>query len=110
MGFKIEGIHELQAKLRDCQNLNAVKTVVKKNGSLLHSKAMDKAPVDTGTLKRGITLDIQDGGQTAVVESTVHYAGYVEYGTRFMNAQPYVGPSLNEVKGKFKSDLERLVK
>lgn len=116
-----EGLHELQVKLKECQNLDAVKTVVKKNGSRLQSKSMDKAPVGTpestgikgyvgGTLKRGITLDIKDNGQSAVVESTVHYAGYVEYGTRFMKAQPYVGPSFNEVKGQFKRDLEKLVK
>ena len=105
-----EGLHELQVKLKECQNFDKVKAVVKKNGSRLQSKSMDKAPVDTGTLKRGITLDIKDGGQSAVVESTVHYAGYVEYGTRFMEAQPYVGPSFNEVKGQFKRDLEKLVK
>lgn len=105
-----EGLHELQVKLKECQNLNAVKTVVRKNGSRLQQKAMEKAPVDSGTLKRGITLDIQDNGQTTVVESTVHYAGYVEYGTRFMEAQPYVGPSFNEVKRQFKRDLEKLVK
>lgn len=105
-----EGLHELQVKLKECQNFDKVKAYVKKNGSRLQSKSMDKAPVDTGNLKRGITLDIKDGGQSAVVESTVHYAGYVEYGTRFMEAQPYVGPSFNEVKGQFKRDLEKLVK
>ena len=63
-----------------------------------------------GTLKRSIGLDITDGGMTAEVEPTAEYAAYVEYGTRFMNAQPYMRPSYNQQKEKFKSDMKKLVR
>ena len=54
MGIKITGMEELQKKLKRCEKLEAVKTVVKKNGSELQAKAQEKAPVDTGHLKRSI--------------------------------------------------------
>ena len=69
-----------------------------------------KAPVDTGTLKRSIGLEIRDGGLTAEVEPTAEYAAYVEYGTRYMSAQPYMRPSYTAQKEKFKSDLKKLTR
>lgn len=110
MGIKITGVKELQKKLERCGKLEAVKTVVKKNGSELQAKAQGKAPVDTGYLKRSIWLDITDGGLTATVEPKAHYAPYVEYGTRKMNAQPFIKPTYNDQKGKFKSDMQKLVR
>ncbi|MFQ8894288.1 MAG: HK97-gp10 family putative phage morphogenesis protein [Dorea sp.] len=44
------------------------------------------------------------------IEPTADYAAYVEYGTRFMNAQPYMRPAYNAQKGKFKSDMQKLVR
>ena len=104
------GLNELQRGLIERSHLEAAKTVVAKNGSRLQAKAQENAPVDTGTLRRSIGLSIEDSGLTAKSEATVHYAGYVELGTRFMAAQPYMKPALNQVKGKFNADLRKLVK
>lgn len=104
------GLDELRRGLIERSHLEAAKTVVAKNGSRLQLSAKLRAPVDTGTLRRSIGLSIEDGGLTADVEATAHYAGYVELGTRFMAAQPYMKPAFNVVKGKFNSDLKRLVK
>ena len=46
---------------------------------------------------------------SAEVEPTAEYAPYVELGTRFMEAQPYLGPAFNEQKEKFKKDMKKLV-
>ena len=108
MGIKITGMKNLQKKLERCEKLEVVKTVIKKNGSELQAKAQEKAPVDTGHLKRSIGLDITDEGLTAEIETTADYAAYVEYGTRFMNAQPYMRPTYNAQKEKFKSDMQKL--
>lgn len=107
---KIVGIEKLQKKLKNNVDLSAVKTVVQKNGSGMQGKAMRNAPVDTGTLKRSIGIDITDGGMTAEVEPTAHYAPYVELGTRFMNAQPYLKPAFDVQKEKFKKDMDKLVR
>lgn len=115
------GLDELQRGLIERSYLKAAKGYVAKNGSRLQTQAQRNAPVGTpestgipgyvgGTLRRSIGLSIEDGGLTAKVEATAHYAGYVELGTRFMAAQPYMKPAFNQVKGKFNSDLKRLVK
>lgn len=120
-GISLVGMEKVVVKLQKNMKKEAVKRTVKKNGSRLQQKAMENAPVGTpestgikgykgGTLKRSIILDITDGGMTAESEATIHYAGYVEYGTRYMGAQPYMRPALQEVGKQFKRDMEKLVK
>ena len=64
----------------------------------------------TGQTKRSIGLEIMDGGMTAASGPTTEYSEYLEYGTRFMEAQPFVNPALNEQKGKFLDDLQKLMR
>ena len=104
--IKLEGMEKLQVKLKK----NVQMSDVKENGKSLQEAAQRKAPVDTGTLKRSIGLEIRDGGLTAEVEPTAEYAAYVEYGTRYMNAQPYMRPSYTAQKEQFKSDLKKLTR
>lgn len=108
-GVKIIGIEKIQKKLRQNVQMADVRKVVRHNGAEMQAKAQQNAPVDTGTLKRSIGLEITDGGMTAEVEPTADYAPYVELGTRFMEAQPYLGPAFNEQKEKFKKDMKKLV-
>ena len=109
-GIKIEGLDKLQKHLKKQCTLDDVRNVVKMNGAELQNKAKRMAPVDTGTLKRSIGLEITEAGMTAEVEATAEYAPYVEYGTRFMKAQPYIRPSLEEQKKSFENDLSKLLK
>ena len=109
-GIKITGLDKLQKKLQKNVNLNDVKRVVSHNGAEMQTKAQQNAPVDTGHLKRSIGLEIKDGGMTAEVEPTAEYAPYVEYGTRFLSAQPYLKPAYNEQKRKFEQDMKKLVR
>ena len=67
-------------------------------------------PRDTGNLANSITLESADNGFTAEVEPHTDYAAYVEYGTRFMPAQPYMRPAFIQESARFKSDLEKLMK
>lgn len=108
-GIKIIGIEKIQKKLRQNVQMADVKKVVRHIGAEMQAKAQQNAPVDTGTLKRSIGIEITDGGMTAEVEPTADYAPYVELGTRFMEAQPYLGPAFNEQKEKFKKDMKKLV-
>lgn len=119
--IKLEGMEKLQVKLKKNVQMSDVKRVVKANGAALQEAAQRKAPVGTpqstgipgyvgGTLKRSIVLEIRDGGLTAEVEPTAEYAAYVEYGTRYMSAQPYMRPSYTAQKEKFKSDLKKLTR
>lgn len=110
MGVKMTGVNELKMALRKNMELSDAKRVVRKNGAELQERAQRNAPVDTGTLKRSIVLEIKDGGLTAESTATAEYAPYVEYGTRYMEAQPYMSPAFNEQKNLFQRNMNKLVK
>lgn len=108
--MKITGIDALQKKLRKNATLDDVKHVVKSNTTNMNKNMQNIAPVDTGNMKRSITSEFTDGGFTGTTGPHTDYAGYVEYGTRFQSAQPFVKPAYNEQKGVFIKELERLLK
>ena len=105
----LKGVSELTMKLKSNANMKDVKQIVKQNTAELTQGAQRKAPVDTGNLRRSITMDLSDGGLTGKVKPTADYAPYLEYGTRFQSAQPFVRPSFNKQKAQFKSDMDKLV-
>ena len=107
--IKIVGMEKLQKKLKKNVQMDDVKRVVRHNGAEMQTKAQQNAPVDTGTLKRSIGLEITDSGMSAEVEPTAEYAPYIELGTRFVEAQPYLKPAFDEQKEKFKKDMKKLV-
>ena len=111
---KIKGLDKLQKALKDNVTMDDVKKVVQKNGSEMQTRMQEKADFkmgyQTGTTKRSISLEIKDSGFTAEVEPGTEYSPYLEYGTRFMDAQPFVRPAHDEQKEKFKRDMQKLVR
>ncbi len=110
MSLKFSGIEAIQGKLRKNVTLTEVKRAVTTNGAEMTRNAQRLAPVDTGRLAGSINLSIEDGGMTAVTRDGVDYGKYVDLGTRFMSAQPFMTPSHNLQAKKFKNDLDKLVK
>lgn len=114
MGVKITGIEKLQVKLKKNVKMDDVKRVIKNNGAQLQNKMVRNANFvkgyQTGTTKRSIKLDVTDFGLTAEVGPTTEYSGYLEYGTRRMEAQPFVKPSLDEQEKQFERDFKKLAK
>lgn len=113
-GIKVTGLDKLQKALKDNVTMDDVKRTVKHNGSELHKKMQDNADFEkgyqTGQTKHSIRIEIKDGGFTAESGPETDYSPYVEYGTRFMDAQPFVKPAYDVQKTKFKSDLQKLMK
>lgn len=56
--------------------------------------ARSLVPVDTGTLRDSIQEHAEG------VSVTAPYAGFVEYGTAYVPAQPYLRPAADEAKGE----------
>lgn len=110
MGIKLKGTKKLKVKLSKCTDMGPVKQVVRYHTAKLQQKAIQNAPRRTGALKQSIMLEISDGGLTGTVEAKMDYAPYVEWGTRFMPAQPFMEPAFDEQAPQFKSDLDRLMK
>ena len=112
--IKVDGLNELQKALKSNVKMDDVKKVVRHHGAALQTRMQGKADFtrgyQTGTTKRSIGLEIKDDGLTAEVAPTTEYSPYLEYGTRFMDAQPFVRPALNEQKEEFKRDMQKLVR
>lgn len=76
----------------------------------VHARAVTLCPVGTpestgvagyvgGTLRSSLTWEIvREDGLSAKVGTNVEYGPYVELGTRYMRAQPYLRPALSEAK------------
>lgn len=123
-GVKIVGLEKLQKKLKKNARMEDVKRVVRHNGSQLQDKAQRNADFKghyewkkgkgkvlvppSGATKDGIRLDLLDGGLTAEVGPITHYAPYLEYGTRRMDAQPFLKPAFDDQKKQFERDMKRL--
>lgn len=110
MSVKITGGDTLMRALAKNANLTEVKRVVKSNGAQLTRNAQRLAPVDTGALKNSILQKIEGGGLASRSSAGMHYANYVEKGTRFMSAQPYMKPSFDLQAPMFIKELEVLFK
>lgn len=112
--LEIKGLDKLERSLKENVTLNDVKRVVRQNGSQMQKQMQKNADFakgyQTGATKRSIGLEIKDGGFTAEVAPETEYSPYLEYGTRYMGAQPFVKPAYNSQKIKFKSDLNKLMR
>lgn len=112
--FSITGIRQLQGKLKRNASLQDIKNIIRLNGSELDRGMKRNANFvkgySVGDTKRSINLSIRDNGFTAKVAPTTNYSPYLEYGTRYMSAQPFVYPSFTVQKVKFLNDLTRVMR
>lgn len=110
MGIEWKGMEKLEAAFEQKVKLEGAKKFLKLNGAELQKNAIEDAPYKTGFLKGSILLSIENQGMIARVKALAHYAPYVEYGTRKMNARPFMRPAFNRQKQQLESDLRRLTK
>lgn len=114
--IRLVGLAKLNDALLERAGLDAVHRVVQKNGDQLNRRMKEQTKTSftkgysTGDTAASINTNITNGGLTAEVEPTMDYDPYVEYGTRFMEAEPFVRPAWEEQKEQFKKDMDKLVK
>jgi len=86
--------------------------IVKKNTIELTEKTVKNARFTkgyaTGYTRRNIETNMVDKLHGKTISKSGH-SGFLEYGTRYMDAQPFLFPSVNAQRPQFLSDLERLV-
>ena len=63
---------------------------------------------DQGTLVQNITGIIAPQGFSGHVESKANYSSFLEFGTSKMGARPFLQPSLEQVRPKVRSLINRL--
>ena len=120
--FEVRGVDGLLKQLHKNANLDDVKNVVRVNTTEMHRKATRNASFKghydssgrfirpTGATKRSIAIEFRDAGLTGVVKTGTHYSPYLEFGTRKMNAQPFMRPAFYDQRVKFMQDMSRLLK
>ncbi len=121
--FGIKGTGPLIKAMQKKSDLSAVKKVVQLNGSELQRRMQREASFKghyhngkfippTGTTKRsiGISSPMGDRGFAVRVAPNTYYSWWLEHGSRYMAAQPFVQPALLAQKMQFIRDLERLMK
>lgn len=120
---KIEGLSALVHKFNALKYSGTqIRDVVKKNGAELQQQTQKnmleeykghyegkKFVKPTGATRRSAAVEIQDNGMTAVVAPNTSYFPYLEYGTRFMEARPTLGPAFKRVSPIFTNDIKRLI-
>ena len=110
----VVGLKELQVALKPNVKMNDVKSVVEKNGREMQDKIQRNADFkmgyQTGETKRSVGLEMKDNGLTAESGAKTEYAEYLEYGTRFMDAQPFIKPAFDEQVKRFEADMKKLTK
>jgi len=97
----VSGFEELDRALRrteDAVSGQALTSAVTKGAEIVVAAAKAKAPRKTGKLAESIAMKVgkvSGSGVTAKIGSQrVHYALYVELGTKKLTAKPFLRPAL----------------
>ena len=110
MKIEIEGGDELVRSITKRVDADRVVPVIRRNTSQAQQKAMRLAAVDTGFMKRSITMRIDITGLAGYIVAGASYSSYVEFGTRYMDSQPFMRPAAREQAPIFISDLRNLIR
>lgn len=77
--IKFEGLDELMKTIDKLADTEEIKAALGKACAVVERSAKQKAPKDTGELRRSITSKVD--GLQGIIYTPLEYAPYVEYGT-----------------------------
>lgn len=87
----------------------AYSELIRKTAFSIEARAKQLAPVDTGLLRNSLQTKV-DGPLKATVGTSVEYAQYQEFGTRFQKGKSFLTPAADSEKANFEKnvrDIER---
>lgn len=133
-GSRIEGADHIIESLEDLIDMQKLEQTMGKACAIVERSAKQKAPKDTGALRRSITskIEVVDDSIVGIIFTPLEYAPYVEYGTGLFaeeggridvpwnyqddkgewhstsgqKPQPYMRPALEENREKIKRLFE----
>ena len=79
-------------------------------GVFVDGESVVRAPVDTGNLRSSINHKVNMDDKSVSIGTPVEYAPYIELGTRYMSAQPFLEPAVMQNKGKIEQIASKLLK
>lgn len=110
MGIEIKGIPQLMKKLNNLVSEEAIMKGIQKGVLRVEGDAKNLCPVDTGALRASITHNLEPSTMSGTVGTIIDYAPYVELGTRYQGAQPYLCPALRNNIDSIKQDIINALK
>jgi HK97 gp10 family phage protein len=114
MSKNVKGLKELIAVLEKIPKEldSTVDETLEANAQDIERNAKSKAPVDTGKLQQSIKA-LKESEKTYIIRANntgkAPYAPFVEYGTRFQRAQPFLFPAFFAGRDRFVKDLKNLL-
>lgn len=108
--MEFQGIQQLEMTIYNSHKkaVEQANKVTKNNGELLKRKAQELAPRDTWFLHDNIIS--KHFPLYSLVHSQASYSGYVNFGTRFMYAQPFMTDAVKWVQPKYQKDMTDVMK
>lgn len=79
MSVELKGLNDVLEAIDNISDVSGIDAALGQACALVERSAKQKAPKDTGELRRSITSKVEDG--TGIVYTPLEYAPYVEYGT-----------------------------
>lgn len=138
MSIKIEGLDAIVKKLDNMVGEQKISMAVGQACAIVEKAAKEKAPKDTGALRRSITSKVETEKNNVVgtVYTPLEYAPYIEYGTGLfaedtgrkdvpwryqddkgnwhttsgMHPRPFLRPALNENRDKIIKKIREGIK
>ena len=118
--ISFKGLDKLEKKLIENVKMEEVKKVVRDNGLTLQGNVVKNAGevtfnkgYFTGNLKQDVAdhgLKLSDIGLSAIFVTFFEYVPPLEYGTRFMEAEPFLKDPFEQAEKEFKADIDKLAK
>lgn len=109
---KLEGIEDLIRNIRSYQVITkeAIRIALLRGALKMELAAKEMCPVDTGRLRGSITTDKRYIQKFLVeVGTNVDYGSYVEFGTKKMDARPYLFPAFFMFEGEIIKDIKKIL-
>ena len=79
MSVELKGLNDVLNAIDNISDVSGIDAALGQACALVERSAKQKAPKDTGELRRSITSKVEDG--IGIVYTPLEYAPYVEYGT-----------------------------
>jgi len=109
---KLEGVEDLIRKVRSYQVITkeAIRIALVRGALQIELAAKEMCAVDTGRLRGSITTDKRYIQKFLVMIGTkVDYGPYVEFGTKKMDARPYLFPAFFMFEGEIVKDIKKIL-
>ncbi len=115
IGVQLKGLREAQQKLeRAAQEMSgdALFNAVRDGTLIVQRQAKIDAPVRYGFLRASIIPSISASGGVVegIVGTTIEYAGFQEFGTRYITGKHYMGNALEDNRDRIVAMIMAAIK